>query len=150
MIDLIKDFFSKQTELVDAENDIKTAVAALLMEVVMADGVLTEEEDQLIRTQLCLQLQLEKQDIEPLFQQAENLQKESHSLHPFTRRINQEFSAEKRADLIKALWDAAFADGELDKHEEHRIRQIADLLYVPHSVFIRSKLVAKSSELKKD
>ncbi|MEC8444130.1 MAG: TerB family tellurite resistance protein, partial [Pseudomonadota bacterium] len=33
--------------------------------------------------------------------------------------------------------------GNLDKYEEHIIRRIAELLYLPHSEFIRTKLLAR-------
>ena len=38
------------------------------------------------------------------------------------------------------LWRVAFADGRIDKYEEHLVRKAADLLYVPHRHFIRAKL----------
>jgi uncharacterized tellurite resistance protein B-like protein len=38
------------------------------------------------------------------------------------------------------MWRVAFADRRLDKYEEAQIRKIADLLYVPHKDFIRTKL----------
>ena len=37
------------------------------------------------------------------------------------------------------------ADGKLGKYEEHLVRQVADLIYVPHQDYIRSKLAAKES-----
>ncbi len=40
-------------------------------------------------------------------------------------------------------WDARYADELLDKHEEHLIRRLADLLYVPHGRFIQGKLRAQ-------
>jgi len=33
----------------------------------------------------------------------------------------------------------AYADNHLDAHEEHMIRRIAKLLYVPHQDFIKAK-----------
>ena len=42
--------------------------------------------------------------------------------------------------LIKTLWRVAAADGDIHRYEDHLIRRIADLLYVPHSDFIRAKL----------
>ena len=42
--------------------------------------------------------------------------------------------------LVAQMWQLAFADGELDALEEHRIRRLADLLYVSHGDFIRTKL----------
>jgi uncharacterized tellurite resistance protein B-like protein len=33
----------------------------------------------------------------------------------------------------------ALVDGELDKYEEHLVRKVADLIYVPHLSYIRAK-----------
>jgi uncharacterized tellurite resistance protein B-like protein len=41
------------------------------------------------------------------------------------------------------MWEVAYADGRLDRYEEHMIRQVADLLYLSHSDFIRTKLASK-------
>ena len=41
--------------------------------------------------------------------------------------------------LIRALWDVAFADGRIDKYEDHTIRKIADLIYVKHEDFMKAK-----------
>ena len=35
------------------------------------------------------------------------------------------------------LWQVALADSRLDKHEDHLVRRIAELLYVSHSDLIR-------------
>jgi len=58
----------------------------------------------------------------------------------FTSLINQHYSAEQRIELIEKLWQVAFADHQLDKHEEHVIRRISDLIHVSHSDFMKTKL----------
>ena len=50
---------------------------------------------------------------------------------------------EQKERLIEHLWEVAYADGELHPYEEHLVRKIADLLYVPHDAFIAAKLRAK-------
>ena len=67
----------------------------------------------------------------------------SVSLYEFTSRLNEELSPEEKADTVEMLWRVAFADGRLDKYEEHLIRKAADLLHVPHRRFIRAKLKAE-------
>jgi len=42
------------------------------------------------------------------------------------------------------MWRVAMADNALSRYEEHVIRKVADLLYVSHSDFIRSKSEATS------
>ena len=40
---------------------------------------------------------------------------------------------------MELLWHVALADGEIDKYEDHLVRKVADLIYVPHLSFIRAK-----------
>ena len=42
---------------------------------------------------------------------------------------------------MKALWEVAAEDGNIDKYEEHVIRKISELIYLPHKDFIRAKLM---------
>ena len=64
---------------------------------------------------------------------------EATSLYEFTRVINDHYSAAQKVQLIEAMWAVAFADGDLDKYEEHLIRQVAELIYVPHQDYVRCK-----------
>jgi uncharacterized tellurite resistance protein B-like protein len=48
---------------------------------------------------------------------------------------------------MKAMWEMAYADGDLDKYEDYIIRKVADLIYVPHTEFIRAKSLVKASLL---
>ena len=40
-------------------------------------------------------------------------------------------------------WLVARADNIIDKHEEHRIRRLAELLHLNHADFIQSKIETK-------
>ena len=71
---------------------------------------------------------------------------EATSLYEFTRLINDHYSAAQKLRLIDAMWSVACADGAIDKYEEHLIRRVAELTYVPHSDYIRSKLTATAQQ----
>ena len=53
------------------------------------------------------------------------------------------FTYPQKVKIIEHLWEIAFADTSLDKHEEHMVRKIADLIYVEHKDFIDAKLRVK-------
>ena len=63
----------------------------------------------------------------------------------FTRLLNDNLSRSERINIIENLWRVAYADSVLDKYEEYYIRKVADLLYVAHSDYIKTKL--KAAEL---
>ena len=55
--------------------------------------------------------------------------------------IKRDFSLEQRITFIEHLWRVAYADGKLDPDEDHYVRKIAHLLYVPNtqSMLVRSR-----------
>jgi uncharacterized tellurite resistance protein B-like protein len=46
--------------------------------------------------------------------------------------INRGFSVPRRVQLVEHLWRVAYADGGLDPYEDHLVRKLSHLLYVPH------------------
>ena len=53
-----------------------------------------------------------------------------------------------RRTLIEQLWGIVYADGVIDKYEEAAIRKVSELLYVPHSAFVKAKLAAANATKK--
>lgn len=47
--------------------------------------------------------------------------------------IKRDFDLPQRILLIEHLWRIAYADGKLDPYEDHYVRKIAHLLYVPNT-----------------
>jgi uncharacterized tellurite resistance protein B-like protein len=47
--------------------------------------------------------------------------------------IKRDYAMEERIRLVEHLWRVAFADGELSYYEDHYVRKIAHLLYVPNT-----------------
>jgi uncharacterized tellurite resistance protein B-like protein len=60
-------------------------------------------------------------------------------------RGNRHFSQEQRQRVVELMWQVAYADAELSAHEQHVVRKIADLLYVPHAAYIAAKLRARDA-----
>lgn len=139
-------FFQKHLALRADEVDghVKTrrarlAAAALLTEVVGADGEITESERKALFDGVRKQFSLSENESAELLSLAESQAKQAVDLHQFTTLINQNFSPKQKLELIVELWRAAFADEVLHRHEEHLIRKIADLLHVPHSKMLAAK-----------
>ncbi|MBA6411933.1 TerB family tellurite resistance protein [Parahaliea sp. F7430] len=125
---------------------LNLATAAILVETAQADFEQDSREQQLMQELLCDSLALPREEVQALVQQAQARVEQATSLYEFTRLINDNFDAEAKSSLILAMWRVAYADGNLDKYEEALIRQVADLTYVPHSEYIRCKLLAKSAQ----
>ena len=120
-------------------NTRELASAALLVEVARADFEITPEELARLIDLLATTFDMSPEDVELVTQQANDQVENAVSLHDFTRVINEHCSPEERNELVGLMWDVAAADGDLNKYEDHLIRRVADLLYVPHQEFIRLK-----------
>ena len=118
----------------------QTAAAVLLFAVARADRVQDAREDVAMRNALQRSFGLSNEELEGLLAVAAGEVAESTSVYGFTRLINDELTDADKLELIRDMWRVAFSDGNLHKYEEHLIRKIAVLIYVPHSEFIRTKL----------
>jgi uncharacterized tellurite resistance protein B-like protein len=127
----------------EREHRLHLASAALLIETARADFSQDEAEQEALEDLLCSTLDLGRTEVHELVEQAANRVDESTSLYEFTRVINDHYNAEQKLALVSDMWRVAYADGNLDKYEEHLIRQVAELTYVPHADYIRSKLEAR-------
>jgi uncharacterized tellurite resistance protein B-like protein len=79
-----------------------------------------------------------------LMRMAEEESRGASSLYQFTSLVDEGFSAEEKKRLVELLWMVSFADTVKRAEEEHVVRQIANLLHVPHPDFIAAKLAARS------
>jgi uncharacterized tellurite resistance protein B-like protein len=66
---------------------------------------------------------------------AEGREKAQHltSFYAPVSVIKRESSMEQRIRLVEHLWRVSFADGLLNPYEDHYVRKIAHLLYVPNT-----------------
>ena len=82
---------------------------------------------------------LDDSQVNILLEIADNKNQEMISLYDWTSKINEVYKYNEKKALIRELWDVAFADGRIDKYEDHTIRKIADLIYVKHEDFMKAK-----------
>ena len=150
MIKRIKDLlsnFSSQEEVIEDEkiSSLDKACSALLIEVAYADKVFDESEINSLRESLKETYDIDEQIIDELISEAKKTVDESTSLYEYTRVVNDEFNYSDKLELLSRIWKLAFADGNLDKYEDHLIRKISDLIHISHSDFIKIKLDNKIS-----
>ena len=147
MLKKIKSLFTKTSEEVSEKEQVSQKIdktcAALIIEVALADKVFDKSEVDLLKEMLLKSYSLEAKDVQDLIENAEKAVQESTSLYEYTREVNDNFDYESKLNLVDQLWRIAFADGHLDKYEEHIVRKIADLIHISHNDFIQSKLKNK-------
>jgi len=140
MLSKLKELFALPDALEDSEYRQQLAAAALLIELGKADYRSDARERQAIAAALRNGFRLDDAATTALLADAEAASNRATSLYEFTSILNEHYSDEEKFHLIRQLWRVAVADGNIDKYEDHLIRKVAELLYVPHQQFIRAKL----------
>lgn len=120
--------------------DPEMAAAVLLIAMERADFDSSPEERQMIEHLLSRHFSLEEGELEALLERAEAEAGEAVSFYEYVEKLNSSLDHEGKCDLLRMLWTVAYADGRLDPFEEQLMRRLADLLYLPHSDFVRLKL----------
>ncbi len=149
MISTIKQFFDRYVKSAPespegvSEHSLQIATAALLVEMMRADAHISEDERGTITNTIRTKFALTGEETQALLGLAEDHIWESTGYYEFTSLMNKGFSYEQKIKVIEHLWEVAFADALLDKHEEYMVRKIADLIYVSHKDFIDAKLRVK-------
>lgn len=141
MFSKLADWFAGGGDVPEEVDDrrLHLASAILLFEVANADHQLDSAELVRIERVLSQRWDLPEEELRELLSAGRREAEISASLHQHVDLINRHFSAEQKVEVVRGLWQIAFADGQLHHHEEHLVRRIADLLYVPHKDFIRTR-----------
>jgi uncharacterized tellurite resistance protein B-like protein len=142
---LLEDLAAGNGEDGGAESGVaamQLAAATLLIELTRADTRVDESELQSIREAIQHAYGLSEAEAGELMEQADREADDAVSLHNFTHTLNTCLSPQQKGQFVEHMWRVAYADGRIDKYEDHYIRKVAELLYIPHSKFIRAKLKA--------
>jgi uncharacterized tellurite resistance protein B-like protein len=129
----------------DLEHTLRVATAVLLIEVMRADFIVQPAERQKLRQLIAQQFELSAGELDALLEQAEMDADRMVSIQHVTRLMNQHYDHAMKRRVIQMMWQLVYADGDKDHYEEHLIRQVSDLLYVPHSEFIQARHQAEAA-----
>jgi uncharacterized tellurite resistance protein B-like protein len=111
-------------------DDLRIAVAALLVEAAWsADGFQAEERAMIARL-LQDRFALTAQETDQLIDSGDKAGRETVNMLRFTKRVLEGMEPAQRVEMIEMLWDVAYADGHLDPEEELLITKVAGLLFV--------------------
>jgi len=150
MLQKIKNFFderltpSAQTSGGDSDHVLRLATGALLLEMVYMDGEVRPEQCEAVKAGALEHFGLGDEETAELLQLAEAERADATDYFQFTSLINSAYTPEQKVSLVEKMWRIAFANESLHIYEEHLVRKVADLLYVPHSAFIEAKHRARA------
>ena len=124
----------------DVERAQRIAAAVLLLEMAHADHRHDDAEYAEIRRQLQGHFALDAAETDELIADAAPRAEQSVSLYKYLKTLNDGLTESEKRQVMEMLWRGAYADHHIDAHEEHLLRELSELLYLPHEQFIRAKL----------
>jgi uncharacterized tellurite resistance protein B-like protein len=109
------------------------AVATLLHESKRVDFGEDAAEHMAAKRALRELFMLDERAAEPLLTEGREKARQLESYFAPVGVIKRVFTLEQRVGLVEHLWRIAYADGRLDRDEDHFVRKIAHLLHVPNT-----------------
>ena len=128
MFDIFKN--KKEKKINDDDKYIKTA--ALLIHAAKIDENYTEKEKSIIKKTL-VELGVKEDRLDELYNEAEDIEKNSNQILDFTREIknsNDEF----KVKITETLWSIIYSDGSSDMYEDNFMRRLTGLLYLDKKI----------------
>jgi uncharacterized tellurite resistance protein B-like protein len=158
MLDLIKKVLgSTQTEVkagtkagAEAETEnretrIHVAACVVLLEAANVDYECTDDEVAHVLETMKKTFDLSHGYAEELMELAREEREKALDIWRFANRIKRNFSRAERLAIMEDIWRVIYADGRLDKHEDHFVRKLATLLGLSHREMIDTKLKVTES-----
>ena len=145
MFQSFKDFFSlhlaPEGEFGQAPNEraLRVASAALLLVTMRVDQVSTPAEEQAVLELLQRHFAMTDAETRALIELAESQASDASGDYVFTSVLNKGLDASQKLALVEMMWEIVYMDGRLDAHENHLMRKVADLLYIPQGDYVAAK-----------
>ena len=113
-------------------NNIFIKIASLLIHTAKIDEIYTGKEREIIKKTI-LSLGIQKNQIEKILIEAENLESKSNQIIEFTKDIKQ-LNEDDKIKIVESLWEIIYSDNQSDIYESNLMRRLTGLLYLNNKV----------------
>ena len=121
-----------------------------MFEVARADFAIEAAEQQAVRDLLTREFGLSAEELATVTEEAAERVDAATCLFEFTRTVNELATVDQKRALLSMMWRVAMADNVLSRYEEHVIRKVADLLYLPTATLCWLKETQVDAQLIRD
>ena len=134
-------FFKKKEKNV---NNYHTRICALLIHAAKIDENYTDKEEEIIKKTL-EGLDIKKEDISKIIEEAKIIEKNSSQILDFTREVKN-LSEKDKIKIIESLWSIIYSNKNADIYETNLMRRLAGLLYIDNKTMgdIKEKIKQNS------
>lgn len=145
ILSFLKDFPGGDRASRVKDDDPRVAAAALLIHVMTADGVCSDDERARLKAALARAYNVSGPELRALMKAAEEAEADAVDLYTFTSVLMRHLDEDARAEFVRLMWEVVFADGEVHELEDNLVWRVAELI----GVDARMRVVLRQ-EVKRD
>ena len=132
-------FKKKEKEEEKAPKNLKLIALCLAFEVANADNDIDVRERDLILEKIKESIDLSILTEKEIFEVIQEESQKRVSFYDIINDINKNLDKKEKIDVLKMLWEIAYADKVLDVDEERIIRRSAEMLGIKPSIVLQTK-----------
>ena len=132
-------FFKKKEEKKEKPKNLKLIALCLAYEVANADNDIDIREKDLILEKIKESVDVSVLTEKEIFDVIQEESQKRVSFYDIIHDINKNLDKKEKVDVLKMLWEIAYADKVLDVDEERIIRRSAEMLGIKPSIVLQTK-----------
>jgi uncharacterized tellurite resistance protein B-like protein len=132
-------FFKKKEEKKEEPKNLKLIALCLVYEVANADNDIDIREKDLILEKIKESVDVSVLTEKEIFDVIQEESQKRVSFYDIIHDINKNLDKKEKVDVLKMLWEIAYADKVLDVDEERIIRRSAEMLGIKPSIVLQTK-----------
>ena len=132
-------FFKKKEEKKEKPKNLKLIALCLAYEVANADNDIDIREKDLILEKIKESVDVSILTEKEIFDVIQEESQKRVSFYDIIHDINKNLDKKEKVDVLKMLWEIAYADKVLDVDEERIIRRSAEMLGIKPSIVLQTK-----------
>ena len=132
-------FFKKKEEKKEKPKNLKLIALCLAFEVANADNDIDIREKDLILEKIKESIDITILTEKEIFDVIQEESQKRVSFYDIIHDINKNLDKKDKVDILKMLWEIAYADKVLDVDEERIIRRSAEMLGIKPSIVLQTK-----------
>ena len=136
---MVFNFFKKKEIKESNAKNLKLISLCLAYEVANADNDIDVRERNLILEKIKKSIDLSILTEKEIFSVIQEESEKRVSFYDIINDINQNLDKKEKIDILKMLWEIAYADKFLDVDEERIIRRSAEMLGIKPSIVLQTK-----------
>ena len=136
---MVFNFFKKKEIKESNPKNLKLISLCLAYEVANADNDIDVRERNLILEEIKKSIDLSILTEKEIFSVIQEESEKRVSFYDIINDINQNLDKKEKIDILKMLWEIAYADKFLDVDEERIIRRSAEMLGIKPSIVLQTK-----------